>query len=164
MGHPMTTDQKNAIHSFLCTAEDRVNGFRSIHPERTETDGPAIVLILADTQLESQSHALLLKMLAAISLEPGENCELASCGQLTKEEILSRRVACILVLGEEALISLLGKKSPFPEIRGKPFTIGAVPALATFHPAQILSNPELKRPVWEDLKLFKSLIDGNRVN
>ncbi|HPF31771.1 MAG TPA: hypothetical protein PK907_02025, partial [Candidatus Sabulitectum sp.] len=35
-----------------------------------------------------------------------------------------------------------------------------IPVLVTYHPAALLRSPALKRPVWEDMKMFRSFLNA----
>ena len=37
-------------------------------------------------------------------------------------------------------------------LRGRFFFFDGIPMICTYHPAAVLRDPELKRPVWDDLK------------
>jgi DNA polymerase len=40
-------------------------------------------------------------------------------------------------------------------LRGRIHTYRGIPVIPTYHPAACLRNPELKRSVWEDVKLLR---------
>ena len=41
-------------------------------------------------------------------------------------------------------------------LRGKWFEYNSIPLMVTYHPNDVLKNETLKRPVWEDLKVFRN--------
>jgi DNA polymerase len=49
-------------------------------------------------------------------------------------------------------------------LRGKVTRLEAggreTPLIATYHPAALIRNEDLKRPAWEDLKMLRAAIDG----
>jgi DNA polymerase len=65
----------------------------------------------------------------------------------------------ILVVGKVAARFLLGKDEPLHMLRDKEHRYNGIPTVVTYHPAAVLRNPELRRPVWEDLKRLATLID-----
>jgi DNA polymerase len=62
----------------------------------------------------------------------------------------------ILAVGRVAAQNLLLTDESIGRLRGKFFELNNIPLMATYHPSALLRNVELKRPAWEDLKLFKS--------
>jgi DNA polymerase len=44
-------------------------------------------------------------------------------------------------------------------LRGRVFEFRDVPLVATYHPAALLRNPQLKRPTWEDVQLARKVYD-----
>ena len=116
---------------------------------------------------------LLTKMLASISLYRESNCyitntvkcrppenrdplpdEKEACGPYVKQQIALIRPKAILCLGKGASCMLTGQDSAsMGQLRGRFFFYdGSIPMICTYHPAAVLRNPDLKRPVWEDLK------------
>lgn len=72
-------------------------------------------------------------------------------------EIIKPKI--ILALGQIVLSSL---KKGFLDIKdnhGKIFTYNNIPFLPTYHPAEVLKNPVLKKDVWEDLKKLKKFLN-----
>ena len=58
----------------------------------------------------------------------------------------------ILLLGRTAAQTLLATEDGVGKLRGRFHRVEEIPAVVTYHPAAVLRNLELKRPVWEDLK------------
>ena len=70
-------------------------------------------------------------------------------------ERLQPELVCLM--GSVAARTLLGKKKSLSQLRGKFYHLEisntfTVPALATYHPAYLLDNKEMRWPAWEDLK------------
>ncbi len=65
----------------------------------------------------------------------------------------------ILALGLTAVDTLLKKKHTMADIRGKLFDYHGRKMLVTYHPAALLRNVNLKRLVWEDMKLLRRMLD-----
>jgi len=122
---------------------------------------------------------LLDKMLAAIGLDRRRNCYIANIVKcrppgnrdpLPEETeaclpFLARQIACIrpraiLTVGRMSSQLLIGQNSGIGELRGTVYAYRGIPLVPTYHPSAVLRNPDLKRPVWEDLKRLKALL-GN---
>jgi DNA polymerase len=126
---------------------------------------------------------LLDKMLSAINLSRQANCfianvvkcrppsnrdpypeETAACADFLERQVSVLKPKFILAAGRISAQTLLKTTTPIGKLRGvfKELNIGgsAYPFIATYHPAALLRNEDLKRPAWEDLKLLRSKIDG----
>lgn len=122
---------------------------------------------------------LLDKMLKAISLSRTTNCyianivkcrppmnrapmadEVSACIPFLQGQIHVLRPRFILAMGRTAVQALLNTASGINALRGKWFEYGAgsetIPLLATYHPSALLRDVNLKRPAWEDLKVFRA--------
>ena len=77
----------------------------------------------------------------------------------TFEKIVKeRKPALIISLGENSGNTLMKERYKLTDVHGKIFKYGQINLIYTYHPFQILENSSLKRPVWEDFKIIKSLI------
>ncbi len=65
----------------------------------------------------------------------------------------------ILVLGKIAGNTLFKQELPMKDMRGKIYTYKRIPCIVTYHPAAVLRNPDWRRPVWDDIKKVKQLIN-----
>lgn len=83
--------------------------------------------------------------------------EVDKCIPFLHKQIEIIKPAFILALGATAVNSLTGEKPIMAEARGKLTEFHGVKMLITYHPAALLYNPNLKRDVWEDMKLLKKL-------
>jgi DNA polymerase len=45
-------------------------------------------------------------------------------------------------------------------LRGRDFDFQGIPVRVTFHPSALLRDTGLKRPAWEDLKQFRTLMES----
>ncbi|MBO4728327.1 MAG: uracil-DNA glycosylase [Spirochaetaceae bacterium] len=118
---------------------------------------------------------LLDKMLAAIQLSREDNCFIANivkcrppanrtplpeeaqaCAKFLQAQIDVLKPKMILAVGNTALHNLLGTTTGIKKLHGKFFNYQGIPLLATFHPSALLRDESLKRPAWEDLKIFRS--------
>ncbi len=118
---------------------------------------------------------LLDKMLAAIQLSRNDNCFIANivkcrppanrtplpeeaqaCSHFLQAQIDILKPKMILAVGNTALHNLLDTTAGIKKLHGKFFNYQGIPLLATFHPSALLRDESLKRPAWEDLKLFRN--------
>lgn len=121
---------------------------------------------------------LLDKMLAAIELYRTHNCyitnvvkcrppnnrdplpdETAACRNYLNAQIALIRPKAILVVGRVALQNLLETQEGIGKMHGKFFEYQNIPLMATYHPSALLRDVNLKRPAWEDLKLFRARLN-----
>jgi uracil-DNA glycosylase len=65
--------------------------------------------------------------------------------------ITSHRARLLVVLGHEAALELLGEPGPLAGMRGRLHHCRELPAIVTFHPAELLEAPKMKAQAWEDL-------------
>jgi hypothetical protein len=63
----------------------------------------------------------------------------------------------IVCMGQSAFAAVTGQGVALENVRGKSLTQFGLPLVATYHPSQVHQDPQLKRPLWEDLKLAMSL-------
>ncbi len=75
-----------------------------------------------------------------------------------EKRVNERKPELIISLGENAGNTLMKKNYKLAEIHGKIFKYNQINLIYTYHPGQIIKNTSLKRPVWEDFKIIKSLI------
>jgi DNA polymerase len=121
---------------------------------------------------------LLDKMLASICLSRQANCfitnvvkcrppqnrdprpeESDACISFLEAQIHLLKPMLILALGRIAAQNLLQTTDGIGHLRGKFHSYAGIPLLATYHPSALLRNETLKRPAWEDLKLFRSRLE-----
>lgn len=88
--------------------------------------------------------------------------EVAKCLPYLEQqiEIISPDIICCL--GRISALYLLRLKLPMKLMRGNIYHWkGSIPVIVTYHPAAILRNPSLKRPLWEDMqRIMKILKEG----
>lgn len=118
---------------------------------------------------------LLDKMLSAIQLSRKANCFIAnivkcrppknrtpfpeeaeSCLNFLKAQIILLKPKMLLLLGRTAVQNVLKTDEGIKSLRGKLLTYNQIPLVATYHPSALLRDEALKRPAWEDLKLFRA--------
>jgi len=143
-------------------------------------EGPGETEDLTGRPFTGKAGELLEKMLGAISLSRSENCYISNvvkcrppqnrdplpdekniCGVYVKQQILLLRPKAILCLGRNAANYLTGEDgASMAQLRGRFFFYErSIPLISTYHPAAVLRNPDLKRPVWEDLKKLASFLN-----
>ncbi len=121
---------------------------------------------------------LLDKMLAAIQLNRTKNCFIANivkcrppnnrdpmpeeaeaCSSFLQAQITLLKPAMILCVGRIAAQNLLKTETGINRLRGSFYEYNGIPVLCTYHPSALLRNVDLKRPAWEDLKMFKAKLE-----
>ena len=125
---------------------------------------------------------LLDKMLGAIGLSRETNCYIANvvkcrppqnrdpnpeeapaCRGFLNRQISLLKPKMILLLGRIATYHILDTAQGISTIHGQFFEyktdFGTVPVMPIYHPSAVLRNEALKRPVWEDLKIFKKRLE-----
>jgi uracil-DNA glycosylase len=74
----------------------------------------------------------------------------------TREELLGRigSVApeIVVALGETAAQLLLDSREPVGALRGKFYDLTGTPLMPSLHPETLVTNPALKREVWNDMQ------------
>lgn len=80
--------------------------------------------------------------------------EMKVCLPFLKRQIALLKPKVIVALGATAVEGLVGmpKGVGITKIRGCWQKFDGIDLMPTFHPAYMLRNPNMKRPVWEDLK------------
>ncbi|MDA1028480.1 MAG: uracil-DNA glycosylase [Bacteroidetes bacterium] len=79
--------------------------------------------------------------------------------------ILHKQIALIkpkliLCVGRTSGTSLLDIDSSLKDMRGIFHDYYGIPVLVTYHPADLLQNPNWKRPTWEDVQLLRNKYDA----
>ncbi len=110
-----------------------------------------------------EAAILLDKMLGAINLKRDSNfsVHLLSEGKNDFDAFLDQQIAelkpsAILAVGNFAIQNLLKTSDEINKLHGKFFSYANLPVMSIFHPNALLRDANLKRPAWEDLKLFNS--------
>ncbi len=79
--------------------------------------------------------------------------EKQACFAFLKQQISIIHPQAILCLGKPASTLMTGQPdATMGSLRGRFFFYDSVPMICTYHPAAVLRDLSLKRPVWEDLK------------
>ena len=141
-------------------------------------EGPGYDEDIQGMPFVGKAGKLLDKMLAAIQLDRNKNCyianivkcrppnnrdplpeEQAACISFLEAQIHILKPKMILCMGRISGQKLLNTDTPVGQLRGSFHDYNGIPLLVTYHPSALLRNESLKRPAWEDLKLFKRKFD-----
>jgi len=93
--------------------------------------------------------------------------EMAACKEILEQQIEILNPPVICALGSVSAKFLLKSTDGITRLRGKlfnyefPVSKKIVPLIPTYHPAALLRNPELKKEVWQDMKLLKKVMESN---
>jgi len=85
--------------------------------------------------------------------------EVERCLWILTEQLSIMNPGAIIALGASAARTLTGSRSGIGQMRGDFHRYGDIPLLVTYHPAALLRSESLKRPVWEDMKMLRKLLD-----
>lgn len=73
------------------------------------------------------------------------------------------RPSIIILLGATALKGLIDPDGKITQVRGKWMEWNRIQVMPTYHPSALLRNPELKKDVWDDMKLvvqkYREMVD-----
>ena len=118
---------------------------------------------------------LLDRMLAAIGLSRNKNCfianvvkcrppgnrnpfpdEMLACTPFLGRQIAILKPKLLFCVGKVAANKLLNNYSieAIGKLRGRFFSYGDIPLIATYHPSAVLRDSSLRKPVWDDLRLL----------
>lgn len=95
---------------------------------------------------------------------PPEPEEMAACRKILDRQIEILDPPVICALGSTAARALLGTEDGITRLRGRVFQFEVlgkgktVPLIPTYHPAALLRNEALKKDVWQDMKLLRTLL------
>lgn len=81
--------------------------------------------------------------------------EIAACRGYLEAQIRLCKPQILICLGALATQTIVEPKAKITQVRGRWFTRQDVMIMPTYHPAALLRNEKLKRPVWEDFKLIR---------
>jgi DNA polymerase len=85
--------------------------------------------------------------------------EQSACFSFLEAQIHILKPKMILCMGRISGHKLLNTEQSLRDLRGRIHDYNGIPLMVTYHPSALLRNEELKRPAWEDLKLFKKELD-----
>jgi uracil-DNA glycosylase family 4 len=82
-----------------------------------------------------------------------------ACIPYLREQIELIRPRTILSVGRIASGLLIGTGAGIGSLRGRTYYYDGIPLIPTYHPSGVLRNPDLRRPVWDDLKRLVALLE-----
>ncbi len=80
--------------------------------------------------------------------------EIEMCSPYLERQLGAIKPRIICCLGKFAAELLVGVRGTIGALRGKTYRYRGAKLIVTYHPAACLRNPNLKRPVWEDMQLL----------
>jgi len=80
--------------------------------------------------------------------------EIETCSPYLERQLAALEPRLICCLGKFAAELLVGAKGTVGSMRGRTYRYHGAKLIVTYHPAACLRNPNLKRPVWEDMQLL----------
>ena len=134
-------------------------------------DAPIAILCDQPELAGSDAATLRDRMVAAIGISPADIAignllpwsltgsraprtdEINDFAPFIARAIALARPRLVLAFGQHAA-AMSGQDRGIASLRGKWLAVGDTPMLATFHPRQLLYQPELKRLAWADLQAF----------
>ncbi len=140
-------------------------------------EGPGANEDIQGEPFVGRAGKLLDKILAAIDLDrnslyitnivkcrpPGNRTpakdEVAACWWILEEQIRIMQPGVIVAMGAPASRTMTGSSEGIGKLRGTIHRYGDIPVIPTYHPAALLRTEALKRPVWEDMKILRKLLD-----
>ncbi len=172
----------------ISTCKNCILGTTRIHTVPGEGVSEPYVMVIGEGPGEEEDNTgrpfvgkagqLLDKMLASISLDRECNCYIANivkcrpphnrtplpqeadaCSGYLQAQIHIAKPKMILAMGRTAIQNLLHTTEGINALRGKFLDYNGIPLMATYHPSALLRDEQLKRPAWEDLKLFRAKLE-----
>jgi len=140
-------------------------------------EGPGANEDIQGEPFVGRAGKLLDKILAAIDLDrdsvyitnivkcrpPGNRTpsrdEVAACWWILEEQIKIMRPGVIIALGAPASRTMTGSSEGIGKLRGTIHRYNDIPVIPTYHPAALLRTEALKRPVWDDMKMLRKLLN-----
>lgn len=138
---------------------------------------PGDSAVTNNSPFAGESGQLLARMISAMKLTPedvfvshvvrcrppdGENPSGQAkrcCAAFLEREIKSIAPEVICTFGEFAARSVLERDNSFPEMQGRFYEKDGIHIISTWHPDEMIADPEKKRPVWEDLQKVMRFLD-----
>ena len=87
---------------------------------------------------------------------------MSTCQPFLFRQIDAVQPKVMVALGTFAAQALLNTKDPISRLRGRAWPCRGRLLIPTFHPAFLLRSPERKRDTWEDMKLARAILRGER--
>jgi len=84
--------------------------------------------------------------------------EINLCIPYLKRQIQVLQPKVILTISRFAAQQLLDTTESTNRLRGQTHYYMGIPLIVTYHPSAVLRNPQLRAPVWEDLKQLRDMV------
>jgi len=81
--------------------------------------------------------------------------EIEKCERYLKKQLEIIKPKLIVTLGRVSSMTILKTNKSLADLRNKIHKYQNIDLIATYHPAALLRNPNLKKGAWEDFKLIK---------
>ena len=91
-----------------------------------------------------------------------ERAEIEACLPYLHRQIALIAPSVILAMGSTAALTLLGTRGSLSSLRNKVHHFHGIPLVVTYHPAALLRNPNWKKPTWDDVRIARRLLTGER--
>lgn len=87
--------------------------------------------------------------------------EIAACSKYLKLQVAILKPRLILAVGKVAGNALTGnQEAKIAWLRSQVFSYEDIPLYVTYHPSAVLRNPELRRPVWDDMQKIQHALNS----
>ena len=120
-----------------------------------------IVLAMADLKPAAAPDRIYMTNIIKCACSPARN-QVSDCAMrclaFVREEVQIIRPKMIVVWGQMAYRAMFGSDALISQVRGSLLNFEGVPTIATHHPMEMIKQPNLKRRVWEDLKIAASYL------
>jgi hypothetical protein len=111
-----------------------------------------VVFTGACPDMDAEVAELLENIISAMKLNNEDVCVIESPETLAELPVRGLALKVVVALGAEALATLTGSDGAFGGLRGRFLPWRGIKVMPTYHPEELLKNPELKRPAWEDIQ------------
>jgi DNA polymerase len=85
--------------------------------------------------------------------------ETSACMPYQKRQLALMKPKAILTLGRISTHLLTGTVESIGKLHGKEFSFEGIPLIPTYHPSGVLRNPAYRKPVWDDLRTLRRILD-----
>lgn len=96
----------------------------------------------------------------SVSGHPVPSPAAAACRPYLDHQIAVAFPKAILATGELFARYFLNTAAPVSAVRGQLYAYKEIPVIVTYSPQAVLDHPELRRPVWEDLKMLRRVLEN----
>ncbi len=124
------------------------------------TDASVVVVDSSGCFFNGPAGELMENILKAVKLLPEK---VFVCNAQDRKRIMACidriKPRVIILFGQEAACTVLGKKDPIQRLQGRFHDVQKTRAMVTLHPEALLEDPGQKRLVWEDMKKVMALLE-----